>query len=66
MVDMMNKRILEGKNAVVFGAAGSIGAAVAKEFAAEDAQVILAGRSKVNLETVVNRITQGAAGHGWP
>jgi hypothetical protein len=31
MVEMMNTRILEGENAVVFGAAGSIGAAVAKE-----------------------------------
>lgn len=55
----MNSRILHGKNAVVFGAAGSIGAAVAKEFAAEGAQVFLAGRSKVDLETVANLITQG-------
>jgi len=31
--------ILKGKHAVVFGAGGSIGAAVAKEFAAEGAEV---------------------------
>jgi NAD(P)-dependent dehydrogenase (short-subunit alcohol dehydrogenase family) len=34
---------LEGKHAVVFGAGGSVGAAVAKEFAAEGAEVFLRG-----------------------
>jgi 3-oxoacyl-[acyl-carrier protein] reductase len=55
--------ILHGKNAVVFGAGGSIGAAVAKEFAAEGAQVLLVGRTKSNLEQVANEIAQsgGAA-----
>lgn len=48
--------ILNGKNAVVFGAAGSIGAAVAKEFAAEGARVFLAGRTKANLESVAQQI----------
>jgi 3-oxoacyl-[acyl-carrier protein] reductase len=42
---------------VVFGAAGSIGAAVAREFAAEGAKVFLAGRTKSNLEEVMNQIT---------
>jgi|SRR5581483_11497389 len=55
--------ILQGKNAVVFGAGGSIGAAVAKEFAAEGARVFLAGRTKLNLEHVADEIVQsgGAA-----
>jgi 3-oxoacyl-[acyl-carrier protein] reductase len=50
-------RILEHKSAVVFGAGGSIGAAVAKEFAAEGARVFLAGRTKANLEAVAQQIT---------
>jgi 3-oxoacyl-[acyl-carrier protein] reductase len=50
-------RMLEGKSAVVFGAGGSIGAAVAKEFAAEGARVFLAGRTKARLEAVANEIT---------
>src|ERR1700682_4797829 len=48
--------MLKGKRAVVFGAGGSIGAAVAKEFAAEGAEVFLAGRSKANVEGVVKQI----------
>jgi NAD(P)-dependent dehydrogenase (short-subunit alcohol dehydrogenase family) len=54
---MSNTPILNGKNAVVFGASGSIGAAVAKEFAAEGARVFLAGRTKSSLETVAKGIT---------
>jgi len=55
--------ILHGKDAVVFGAGGTIGAAVAKEFAAEGAQVFLVGRSKSNLERVATEIASngGAA-----
>ena len=49
--------ILQGKHAVVFGAGGSIGAAVAKEFAAEGAEVFLAGRTKSNVEEVARQIT---------
>ena len=49
--------LLEGKCAVVFGAGGSIGAAVAREFAAEGARVFLAGRTKAGLEAVANQIT---------
>jgi NAD(P)-dependent dehydrogenase (short-subunit alcohol dehydrogenase family) len=37
--------ILKEKHAVVFGAGGSIGRAVAKEFALEEAEVFLAGRA---------------------
>ena len=54
---MKSTPILKGKHAVVFGAAGSLGAAVAKEFAAEGAEVFLAGRTKSNLEAVAKQIT---------
>jgi 3-oxoacyl-[acyl-carrier protein] reductase len=50
-------RMLENKCAVVFGAGGSIGAAVAKEFAEEGARVFLAGRTKASLEAVAKQIT---------
>src|ERR1700758_5161496 len=57
--------ILEGKHAVVFGAGGSIGAAVAREFAAEGAEVFLAGRTKSNVEEVSTQITAaGGISHG--
>ena len=49
--------LLGRKCAVVFGAAGSIGAAVAKEFAAEGARVFLAGRTKDSLAAVAKQIT---------
>ena len=52
----MNSPILADKNAVVFGAGGSIGAAVAKAFAAEGARVFLAGRTKSSLEAAVKQI----------
>src|SRR6266851_245737 len=51
-----SSQILAGKYAVIFGAGGSIGAAVAKEFAAEGAQVFLVGRTKPNLEDVAKQI----------
>src|SRR6516225_7724238 len=53
---MSNKPILQGKHAVIFGASGSIGTAIAKEFAAEGAEVYLAGRTKASLETVAEQI----------
>jgi 3-oxoacyl-[acyl-carrier protein] reductase len=53
-----NLPILQGKSAVVFGAGGSIGSAVAKEFAAEGAEVFLAGRTRSNLEPVAKKITE--------
>src|SRR5579863_8520314 len=55
-------RILEHKCALVFGAGGSIGAAVAREFAAEGAQVFLVGRTKSGLEAVAEQIN--ASGDG--
>ena len=54
--------ILQGKHAVIFGAGGSIGSAVAKEFAAEGAEVFLAGRTKSKVEEVTEHITK-AGGH---
>jgi NAD(P)-dependent dehydrogenase (short-subunit alcohol dehydrogenase family) len=49
--------LLEDKNAVIYGAGGSIGGAVAKEFAREGARVFLAGRTRENLEAVAREIT---------
>src|SRR5215469_2280568 len=48
---------LQDKNAVVFGAGGTIGAAVAKTFAAEGARVFLAGRTKAGLEALAKQIS---------
>ena len=52
----MGTQLLKGKTVVVFGAGGSIGAAVAKEFAAEGARIFLAGRTAAGLEAVAKQI----------
>src|SRR5262245_58031353 len=44
------------KRAVVFGAGGSIGAAVATELAREGAEVFLAGRTASSVKAVENHI----------
>jgi NAD(P)-dependent dehydrogenase (short-subunit alcohol dehydrogenase family) len=49
--------LLEDKNAVIYGAGGSIGGAVAKEFAREGARVFLAGRTRDPLEAVAADIS---------
>ena len=49
--------LLENKNAVIYGAGGSIGGAVAKEYAREGARVFLAGRTRDPLEAVAREIT---------
>jgi 3-oxoacyl-[acyl-carrier protein] reductase len=54
----VNAHMLQDKNAVVFGAGGSIGAAVAAEFAAEGARVFLVGRTKDDLEAVARQIRE--------
>jgi len=54
--------LLHGKRAVVFGAGGSIGSAVAKAFAAEGAEVFLAGRSEESLKGVAKEIAEAGAG----
>ena len=49
---MNSSQLLLGKRALVFGAGGSVGTAVAREFAAEGAEVFLSGRNQVRLEEV--------------
>jgi NAD(P)-dependent dehydrogenase (short-subunit alcohol dehydrogenase family) len=56
---MNTSAILEGKHALVFGAGGSVGAAAAGEFASQGATVFLSGRSRANLEPVVEKIRAG-------
>jgi len=48
--------LLENKNAVIYGAGGSIGGAVAREFAREGARVFLVGRTRQKLEAVADDI----------
>ena len=52
--------LLESKNAIVYGAAGAIGGAVARAFARDGARVFLAGRTLATLEEVAADI----AAHG--
>lgn len=47
---------LEGKVAIVYGAAGSMGSAVARAFAAEGAQVYLAGRTLAKVRAIADDI----------
>ena len=56
---MAVSQILQGKRAVVFGAGGSIGAAVSKEFAAEGAEVFLSGRTTSKVDEVMKQIAEG-------
>jgi NAD(P)-dependent dehydrogenase (short-subunit alcohol dehydrogenase family) len=55
--------LLQGKNAVIYGAGGSIGGAVARAFAREGATVHLSGRRAEPLETLAAGIrgNSGAA-----
>jgi NAD(P)-dependent dehydrogenase (short-subunit alcohol dehydrogenase family) len=48
--------LLDSRNAVIYGAGGSIGGAVAREFAREGARVFLAGRTREKLERVARDI----------
>ena len=59
---MNNSQLLHGKRALVFGAGGSVGAAVASEFAAEGAEVYLCGRNAKSIEEVKRSITDAG---GW-
>ena len=54
---MGNTEILDGKRAVIFGAGGSIGAAVAREFAAEGAEVFLSGRTASGVDQLAKAIS---------
>ena len=48
--------LLEGKNAIIYGAGGGIGGGVARAFAREGARVFLAGRTRESLEAVAKEI----------
>lgn len=48
--------LLEDKTAVIYGAGGAVGAAVARAFAAEGAEVYLGGRTQGKLERVAKEI----------
>jgi NADP-dependent 3-hydroxy acid dehydrogenase YdfG len=48
--------LLENKVAVIYGAGGAIGGAVAQAFAREGATVYLAGRTEEKLSRVVDTI----------
>ena len=56
--------MLKDKVAVIYGAAGGIGGAVAREFARQGANLFLTGRVRASVETVVEDIvsTGGSAG----
>jgi NAD(P)-dependent dehydrogenase (short-subunit alcohol dehydrogenase family) len=48
--------LLKDKNAVIYGAGGRIGGAVARAFARDGANVFLAGRTQATLDAVVEEI----------
>jgi NAD(P)-dependent dehydrogenase (short-subunit alcohol dehydrogenase family) len=48
--------LLENKVAVIYGAGGAIGGAVARAFAYHGARVYLARRTKAELDKVANQI----------
>jgi 3-oxoacyl-[acyl-carrier protein] reductase len=49
--------MLRNKNAVIYGAAGAIGGAVAQAFARQGARVFLTGRTRTKVEAIANRIS---------
>ena len=48
--------MLQNKNAIIYGAGGSLGAAVAKALAAEGAQVFLSGHHLASVQKIANEI----------
>ncbi len=50
--------LLQNKHAVIYGAGGAIGSAVAHAFAREGARVFLAGRTQSSIEALAQAITQ--------
>lgn len=53
---MTGQKLLEGRNVIVYGAGGLVGAAMSRAFAAEGARVHLAGRHRESLDPVVDDI----------
>ncbi len=49
-------KLLEGKNAIIYGGAGGIGSGVARTFAREGAQVFLVGRTREKLAALASDI----------
>lgn len=49
---------LEDKNAIVYGASGAIGSAVARAYAEQGARVFLSGRTRASLEAVAAGIAE--------
>lgn len=49
--------MLDGKHAVIYGAGGTVGAAVVRAFSREGARVSLAGRTRAKLDNLAREIT---------
>lgn len=49
--------LLENKTAIIYGAAGGVGSAVARAFAREGARLFLAGRTLAKLEAIAKEIS---------
>jgi S-adenosylhomocysteine hydrolase len=56
------KVLLKKKNAVIYGAGGAVGGAVARTFAREGANVFLAGRMLEPIDTVAKEIAADGGG----
>jgi NAD(P)-dependent dehydrogenase (short-subunit alcohol dehydrogenase family) len=56
--ELPGRGLLEGKTAVIYGAGGGVGSAVAKAFAREGAKVHLAGRTPATLDSVASAIAR--------
>jgi NAD(P)-dependent dehydrogenase (short-subunit alcohol dehydrogenase family) len=50
-------KLLDGKNAIIYGGGGGIGSGVARTFAREGARVFLVGRTRDKLDAVASEIT---------
>ncbi|HEX6396020.1 MAG TPA: SDR family oxidoreductase, partial [Steroidobacteraceae bacterium] len=53
--------LLAGKRAVIYGAAGAMGSAIARAFAREGAQLFLAGRTPQNVQALADELVEGGA-----
>ena len=53
--------LLAGKRAVIYGAAGAMGSAVARAYAREGAQVFLAGRTLERVQSLAEELTRSGA-----
>lgn len=51
----MNSQILRNKNAVIYGAGGSLGSTIARAIAKEGANVFLAGRHLSSVKEVATK-----------